>query len=65
MKEVVVSVREEDFDRLQSLATELGMAPGELARLGLEDLLGQPDEALRKAISTVIEKNQELYRRLA
>ena len=65
MKEVTVSLREEEFDKLKGLATDLGIAPEELARLGLEDLLGQPDDAVRNAMAYVLEKNKDLYRRLA
>ncbi len=65
MKELTVSVREEEFERLQGLATDLGVSLEELARVGLEDLLEQPDEALQQATKRVLEKNRELYRRLA
>ena len=65
MKELTVSVREEEFERLQGLATDLGVSLEELARVGLQDLLAQPDEALQQATKRVLEKNRELYRRLA
>ena len=65
MKELTVSVREEEFERLQGLANDLGVSLEELARVGLEDLLAQPDEALQQATKRVLEKNRELYRRLA
>jgi len=65
MKELTVSEREEEFERLQGLAADLGVSLEGLARVGLEDLLGQPDEALQQATKRVLEMNRELYRRLA
>ena len=65
MKEVVVSLREEEFEKLKGLAKDLGVAPQELARLGLEDLLAQPEDSVREAMAFVLEKNRDLYRRLA
>ena len=65
VKEVTVLLKEEEFEKLRGLASDLGLAPEELARLGLEDLLAQPEESVRKAIAFVLEKNRDLYRRLA
>ncbi len=45
-------------DRLQ-------VAPEELVRVSIEELLARPDEEFRKALEYVLNKNAELYRRLA
>ena len=52
-------------DRLRDEATRLGLAPEDLARAALADLLGTPDAQFRAAADRVLRKNKELYRRLA
>ena len=50
---------------LRKEAGRLGLAPEELARAALADLLATPDEDFRAVAERVIRKNEELYRRLA
>ncbi|WP_437589782.1 DNA-binding protein [Sorangium sp. So ce1000] len=52
-------------DRLQERAKSLGLQPEELARAAVADLLTTPDDEFRAAAEVVLEKNAELYRRLA
>jgi hypothetical protein len=52
-------------ERLRQEATRLGLAPEELARAALADLLGTPDAEFRAAAAKILEKNGELYKRLA
>ncbi len=52
-------------DRLREEAKRLGLAPEDLARAALADLLGTPDAEFRAAAARILQKNQELYRRLA
>ena len=52
-------------ERLRAEAERLGLTPEDLARAALADLLAQPDDAFQDAARRVIEKNAELYRRLA
>jgi hypothetical protein len=52
-------------DKLCAEAKRLGMTPEDLARAALADLLGTPDADFRAAAARVLQKNQELYRRLA
>jgi hypothetical protein len=51
--------------RLREEAARLELAPEDLARAALADLLGTPDTEFRAAATGVLHKNQELYRRLA
>jgi hypothetical protein len=37
----------------------------ELVRASSEELLTEPEDTIRKAVDDVLEKNAELYRRLA
>lgn len=51
--------------RLREEAQRLGLTPEELARAALADLLGTPDAEFRSAAARILQKNQELYKRLA
>ena len=52
-------------ERLRREAERLGLAPEELARSAITDLLETPDDAFKTATERVLRKNEELYRRLA
>ena len=52
-------------ERLRHEATRLGLAPEDLARAALADLLATRDDDFRRAAERVLRKNQELYQRLA
>ncbi|HEV2493538.1 MAG TPA: DNA-binding protein [Terriglobia bacterium] len=52
-------------EKLREEAERLGVAPEELARAALSDLLASPDEAFQAAAERVLRKNEALYRRLA
>ncbi len=51
--------------RLQEEAARLGIAPADLAKAAVSDLLAAADEDFRTAAERVLTKNRELYRRLA
>jgi hypothetical protein len=65
MSEVTITLPEERWQKLAETARSLGLSPEELARAGVEALLAEPDEAFEQAVAYVLEKNAELYRRLA
>ena len=52
-------------DRLRKEAARLGVAPDELAKAALSDLLATHDPDFEAAARRVLDKNRELYRRLA
>jgi antitoxin FitA len=60
-----VPISGECLQRLKELAVRVGVTPEELAGAGLEDWSRQPDEAFLEAARYVLQKNSELYRRLA
>ena len=53
------------MQRLREVASRLGVSPEDLARMSVEELLARPDEKFEEAARHVLEKNAELYRRLA
>jgi hypothetical protein len=62
---VSIDLSPAQVEQLRQQADRLGLTPEELARAALADLLGTPDEAFRHAAARVLQKNEELYRRLA
>jgi hypothetical protein len=52
-------------ERLQKEADRLGIAPTELAKAALTDLLATNDPDFDAAARRVLDRNRELYRRLA
>lgn len=52
-------------EQLRKEADRLGVAPDELAKAALVDLLATHDPDFDAAARRVLEKNRELYRRLA
>jgi predicted transcriptional regulator len=65
MTTITVSLSDERLERLRELANQINVAPEELARAGLEDWLRQPRDDFLQAARYVLQKNAELYRRLA
>lgn len=54
-----------EAERLRHEAERLGVAPEDLARAALADLLATGDDDFKAAAERVLRKNEELYRRLA
>jgi hypothetical protein len=52
-------------DRLRERAKNLGLQPEDLARAAVADLLSGPDDEFRAAAELVLQKNADLYKRLA
>jgi hypothetical protein len=52
-------------ERLRQEAERLGLTPEDLARAAVADLLTSRDDDFEAAAKRVLQKNQELYRRLA
>ena len=52
-------------ERLRLEAERLGLAPEDLARAAVADLLANSDDEFKRASERVLRKNEELYRRLA
>jgi predicted DNA-binding protein len=65
MPDVTLSLSDEEVRRLEELSGRTGLTVTQLVRLGVGDLISQPDDAFRAAAQRVLEKNAELYRRLA
>lgn len=65
MTTITVDLPEDRVLRLKEVADLLHVTPEELVRVSIEELLARPDEAFQQAARYVVDKNGELYRRLA
>jgi hypothetical protein len=65
MTTITITLPDDRLLKLKEGATRLSVSPEELVRVSIEELLSRPDEAFQRAVNYVLEKNAELYRRLA
>jgi antitoxin FitA len=62
---ITIPLSEGLLARLHTYAEQSGLSPEEFLRRRIEQLLESPDERFRQAANHVLQKNAELYRRLA
>jgi hypothetical protein len=62
---ISIPLSDDSFSKLSELAGKTGLAPAELLRRRVEQMLLQGDEEFSKAAQYLLDKNAELYRRLA
>jgi predicted transcriptional regulator len=65
MSIVSIPLSDELSSKLREAAQRAGVSPAELARAGLTDWLSRARDDFDAAARYVLEKNRELYRRLA
>jgi hypothetical protein len=62
---ISIDITGADEDALRQAARRLNVPADELAAAALRDLLVRRDEEFERAAERVLDKNRELYRRLA
>lgn len=60
-----ISLSEKQSQQLREIADQYHIAPEELVRASIEDLLNRSQEDFQVALEYVLKKNAELYKRLA
>ena len=65
MVTMTITLPDERLRQLQELAQEVGIAPEELVQANIESWLISQSAGFAQASQYVLEKNNELYRRLA
>jgi predicted transcriptional regulator len=65
MTSITITLPEDRLAKLREVAARLNVTLEDLARVSIEELLTRPDEAFKQAAEYVLDKNSELYRRLA
>ena len=62
---LAIELSDEQAERLRTEATRLGVKPEQLAIAAVADLIAAEGPDFDSAASRILEKNRELYRRLA
>ena len=65
MTSITIEIRDELAEALTAEAQRRRMTIEQLAAIGVEKLLKEPDEEFEQIIQEILEDNAELYRRLA
>jgi hypothetical protein len=65
MSTLTIALTEDRLRKLEEIARRFQIAPEELVRVSIEELLSLPEEDFRRALDLVLSKNAELYQRLA
>jgi predicted transcriptional regulator len=62
---ITITLAAQELTQLRELAQRLNISTEDLARRSIQDFLARPEEVFDEAVTHVLEKNSELYRRLA
>jgi predicted transcriptional regulator len=65
MSTLTITLPDERMTELQHIASRLGSSPEKLVEESIQELLKQAEPDVHRAITYVLKKNQELYKRLA
>jgi predicted solute-binding protein len=65
METITITMPDNRVGRLKELASDFNVTIEELVRLSVESMLLQPEATLQQAMNYVLDKNRELYQRLA
>ncbi len=65
MTTITISISDDGLRKLREKASYYQVAPEDLVRVSLEDLLDRPTEDFNQALEQVLDKNRELYQWLA
>ena len=65
MTTITIPISDDRYMKLNELSHEFGVSLEDLIRISIEELLVQSDDKFQQAMDYVLDKNQELYQRLA
>lgn len=65
MASITINLPDEQLQKIQKLAQESQVSPETLLQASIENWLSSPKNEFNEAVSYVLQKNTELYRRLA
>ena len=65
MTTFTITLPDERVKKLKEIAERFRVAPEELVRASLEELLSRPLDDFQQALDRVLSKNADLYKRLA
>ncbi|MBL8103887.1 MAG: hypothetical protein JNM02_15245 [Anaerolineales bacterium] len=65
MTTLTINLSDERIKKLQELAERFHVAPEDLVRVSLEDLLTRPMDDFQKIVEYILNKNADLYKKLS
>ena len=65
MNTLTITLSDDRLAKLREIADRFNIKPEDLARISSEELLTRPEESFQQAADYILNKNAELYRRLA
>ena len=65
MTTLTIDLREDQVHKLEQLAERYQVAPEELVQLSIDELLSRPQDDFEQMLTYLLQKNADLYRRLA
>ena len=65
MNDLTITLSDDHFSQLKEKASNLGITLEALVILSIEELLSRPEDDFIQAVDYILEKNAELYKRLA
>lgn len=65
MAALTIALADEDLGELEALAARLGTTPQALVRAHIDDLLSGRESNFERVADYVLDKNADLYKRLA
>lgn len=65
MSDLTITMPDDYLIELKDKASRLGITLERLVLISIEEILARPDEDVRQVMDYVLQKNAELYRRLA
>ena len=65
MSTLTITLSDDRLAKLREIAKRFNIKPEDLARFSIEELLTRPDDSFQTAADYILNKNAELYRRLA
>ena len=65
MKSFTINLREEKVIELTKKANQLGISTQELIDATFDDLLSKPDKEFEESLDYILNKNKNLYKKLA
>jgi predicted transcriptional regulator len=65
MSMLTIKLSDDRLAKLREIADRFNIKPEDLVRVSIEELLTRPEESFQRAADYILNKNAELYRRLA
>ena len=65
MTSITIAITDDLMVKLKNLAKQHNVAPEDLVRASVEELVASPEESFQEALDYILQKNETLYKRLS